>query len=188
MSFPVCNFPELCCPREDQSPSWLTTRADPVKYEALVRRFQSQAEKDAEAQKKGYSRILEGDLMRSEAKIAALKATLTGENGGKGEDSTASQQVDGISLAAVSVDYDNGIEPITKEEGQELWNEYLTERFVRGEDLDFDYSKVDDDENLDAMERQDEQDAWFDDEEAAWASDSGNDARVLHGETGIQDF
>lgn len=163
-------------------------RADPVKYEALVRRFQSQAEKDAEAQKKGYSRILEGDLMRSEAKIAALKATLTGENGRDGGDPTASHQGDGSSLAGIGVDYDNGVEPVTKQEGRELWNEYLTERFVRGEDSDFDYSKVDSDENLDNMERQDQQDAWFDDEEAAWASDSGTDARALHGETGIQDF
>lgn len=163
-------------------------RADPVKYEALIRRFQSQAEKDAEAQKKGYSRILEGDLMRSEAKIAALKASLTGENGVDSEDPTTSRQGDGNNLAAAGADYDNGVEPVTKEEGRELWNEYLTERFVRGEDSDFDYSKVDDDESLDAMERQDEQDAWFDEEEAAWVSDSGNDAKALHGETGVQDF
>lgn len=163
-------------------------RTDPVKYEALIRRFQSQAEKDAEAQKKGYSRILEGDLMRSEAKIAALKASMTRENGVDGEDSTISHQGNGSSLADGGTDYDNGVEPVTKEEGRELWNEYLTERFVRGEDSDFDYSKVDEDENLDAMERQDMQDAWFDDEDAAWASDGGNDAKALRGETGVQDF
>lgn len=163
-------------------------RADPVKYEALVRRFQSQAEKDAEAQKKGYSRILEGDLMRSEAKIAALKASLTGENGVDGEDSTISHRRDGSSLADDGIDNHNGVEPVTKEEGRALWNEYLIERFVRGEDLDFDYSKVDADENLDAMEWQDVQDAWFDDEDAAWASDGGNDAKALRGETGVQDF
>ena len=169
--------------------SQLTSAPDPVKYEALIRHFQTRAEKDAEAQRKGYSRVLEGDLMRGEAKLAALKASLTpAENGTDGEDTAAPRQGDENGSAAGGADYDNGIEPATKEEGRELWNEFLTERFVRGEDPDFDYSKVDDDEGLDTMERQDEQDAWFDNEEPAWASDHEADERMLHGETGIQDF
>ena len=125
--------------------------------------------------------------MRSEAKLAALKATLTGKNGVNGEDSALSRQEEADSSAAAERDYDNGIDPVTKEEGRELWNEFLTERFVRGDDPDFDYSKVDDNEGFDAMERQDEQDAWFDEEEPAWASNDG-DEKMLHGETGIQDF
>lgn len=161
---------------------------DPVKYETLIRHFQSRAEKDAEAQAKGYSRVLEGDLMRSEAKLAALQASLTGVDGVDGGELTASRQGEGDSSAAPGTDYDDDFEPTTKEEGRELWNEFLTERFVRGKDPDFDYSKVDDDESLDAMERQDEQDAWFDEEEPSWASDDGTDAKMLQGETGIQDF
>lgn len=163
-------------------------RLDPVKYETLIRRFQTRAEKDAEAQRKGYSRVLEGDLVRSEAKLAALKATLPVENGAGEEGSAASRQGDGEHLAGAGADYDNGTEPATKEEGRELWNELLTDRFVRGEDPDFDYSGVDDDDGLDAMERQDAQDAWFDDEEPAWASGNENAAEVLSGETGVQDF
>ncbi|KAL2105081.1 hypothetical protein VUR80DRAFT_9052 [Thermomyces stellatus] len=162
--------------------------ANPVKYETLIRHFQSRAEKDAEAQAKGYSRVLEGDLMRSEAKLAALQASLTGVDGVDGGELTASRQGEGDSSAAPGTDYDDDFEPTTKEEGRELWNEFLTERFVRGKDPDFDYSKVDDDESLDAMERQDEQDAWFDEEEPSWASDDGTDAKMLQGETGIQDF
>ena len=170
---------------------------DPVKYETLIRRFQTRDERDAEAQKKGYSRVLEGDLLRSEAKLAALKATLPGEDG-DGEDTAASLQGDGEGPAAplqgdgedpgsVDADDDNG-DPTTKEEGRELWNEILTGRFVRGEDPDFDYSGVDDDEGLDAMERQDAQDAWFDEEDPGWASGDEAVVEVPRGETGVQDY
>lgn len=175
-----------------QSPTtiWLSAHAypDPVKYESLIRHFQTRAEKDAEAQSKGYSRVLEGDLMRSEAKLAALKASLAVVNGEDDEGLAASRQEEGDNPTAAATGYDNDIEPATKEEGRELWNEFLTERFVRGEDPDFDYSKVDDDEGLDAMERQDEQDAWFDEEEPTWASGEEPDAKMLQGETGVQDF
>ena len=162
--------------------------SDPVKYESLIRHFQTRAEKDAEAQSKGYSRVLEGDLMRSEAKLAALKASLTVVSGVDGEDLAARRQEEGGSSTAAGTEHDNDIDPATKEEGRELWNEFLTERFVRGEDPDFDYSKVDNDEGLDAMERQDEQDAWFDEEEPAWASGDETDGKMLQGETGVQDF
>ena len=142
--------------------------------------------------------MLEGDLLRSEAKLAALKATLPGEDDdgedaaashqGDGEDPAASLQGDGEDPAGVDEDDDNDVEPATKEEGRELWNEILTGRFVRGEDADFDYSGVDDDEGLDAMERQDAQDAWFDEEDPGWASGDEADVEVPHGETGVQDF
>lgn len=150
----------------------------------MIRHFQTRAEKDAEAQSKGYSRVLEGDLMRSEAKLAALKASLAVVNGANGE----GLDEEGVGSTAAATDYDNDIDPATKEEGRELWNEFLTERFVRGEDPDFDYAKVDNDEGLDAMERQDEQDAWFDEEEPAWAGGDETDATMLQGETGVQDF
>ncbi|SPO03743.1 uncharacterized protein DNG_06426 [Cephalotrichum gorgonifer] len=165
--------------------------AHPVKYEALIRRFQSQAEKDAEAKTKGYSRVLEGDLMRGEAKIAALIADSTEDAmdvNGEGEAPANSRQDSVNRSAAASADYDNGVDPMTKEEGRELWNEFITDRFVKGEDPDFDYSKVDDDDDLDTMERQDAQDAWFDDEEPTWAVDAVSGAKAPHGETGIQDF
>lgn len=128
--------------------------------------------------------------MRSEAKLAALKATLTVANGVNGEDPGADLQEDGTSstAAVTATDHDNDVDPATREEGRELWNEFLTGRFVRGEDPDFDYSKVDNDDGLDAMERQDEQDAWFDEEDPAWVSGEEPGVKKPQGETGVQDF
>ncbi|KAK3489081.1 coiled-coil domain-containing protein-domain-containing protein [Neurospora hispaniola] len=80
----------------------------------------------------------------------------------------------------------------TREEGLDQWTAFLRERFVRGEDEDFDYRIVDCDDELDTLERREEEEAWFDEEEPDWASD-GSDGeekaeRVLEGETGVQDF
>ncbi len=53
------------------------------------------------------------------------------------------------------------------------------------------------DDELDTLEREDQEEAWFDAEDPDWASDSsrhpddGDRVRVdkmLHGQTGIQDF
>ncbi|TIA06516.1 hypothetical protein D6C83_08701, partial [Aureobasidium pullulans] len=46
--------------------------ADPLLYDRMIRRFQSAAEREADGREKGYSGMLEADLMRSEAKIDAL--------------------------------------------------------------------------------------------------------------------
>lgn len=80
----------------------------------------------------------------------------------------------------------------TREEGLDQWTAFLRERFVRGEDEDFDYRIVDCDDELDTLERREEEEAWFDEEEPDWASDGsdgeGKAERVLEGETGVQDF
>ncbi|KAK3396181.1 coiled-coil domain-containing protein-domain-containing protein [Sordaria brevicollis] len=82
----------------------------------------------------------------------------------------------------------------TREEGQEQWHAFLSERFVRGGDEDFDYAGlVDNDDELDTLERREQEEAWFDEEEPDWASDGdeeggGKVERVLEGETGVQDF
>ncbi|EAA36292.2 hypothetical protein NCU01897 [Neurospora crassa OR74A] len=80
----------------------------------------------------------------------------------------------------------------SREEGLDQWTAFLRERFVRGEDEDFDYRIVDCDDELDTLERREEEEAWFDEEEPDWASD-GSDGeekaeKVLEGETGVQDF
>ncbi|KAI5921779.1 coiled-coil domain-containing protein-domain-containing protein [Camillea tinctor] len=46
--------------------------ADPLLYDALIRRFQSPAEREREGREKGYSRVLEGDLLRGEARLSHL--------------------------------------------------------------------------------------------------------------------
>ncbi|PKS13220.1 hypothetical protein jhhlp_000566 [Lomentospora prolificans] len=170
-------------------------------YEALIRRFQSRAEKDVEAQAKGYSRTLEGDLRRGEAKLAALAAKSAGEPSGVNAEPHVDawmhqQALNGDpALPVPKVGTREDVTPLTKERARGLWDEFLTERFVRGEDPDFDYSTVDNDDELDVLERQDAQDAWFDDEEPSWVNSGGDkvDAHtradtVLEGETGIQDF
>ncbi|OAA63506.1 hypothetical protein SPI_03669 [Niveomyces insectorum RCEF 264] len=74
------------------------------------------------------------------------------------------------------------------------WHAFLRAWFVRGgaRDDGFDYPAVDDDSDYDgAWVRTDAQEAWFDTESPAWASDNdeaGGGARRPTGETGIQDY
>ncbi|KAK3943964.1 putative coiled-coil domain-protein [Diplogelasinospora grovesii] len=165
--------------------------AAPLLYDSLIRRFQSPAEREAEARAKGYARVLEGSLMRGEERLAQLAAQYpVGE--GALHNGTAREQ-----SASLSYDGDN------KEEAHEQWKEYWRDRFIRGDDEDFDYSRVDNDDVYDTLERREEEDAWFDEETPRWASDEqdlaedddingGNGKRqverILEGETGIQDF
>lgn len=51
--------------------------------------------------------------------------------------------------------------PKTREEGRAQWEEYLRDRFIRGEDDDFDYSLVDNNEEYDVFERADREEAWY---------------------------
>ncbi len=82
--------------------------------------------------------------------------------------------------------------PRTREEGRLQWEGFLRDRFVRGEDLDFEYADVDGDEEYDVLEREEREEAWFEAEDPGWVSDSGEGgeqrAAVLLGETGVQDF
>lgn len=78
--------------------------------------------------------------------------------------------------------------PGSKEEGEQAWRWEMTMRFLRGEDDDFDYTVVDENDEYDDWS--DVQDRYFDDEEPEWAVEGGEaDVRSrLQGETGIQDF
>ncbi|KAI1457299.1 coiled-coil domain-containing protein-domain-containing protein [Annulohypoxylon moriforme] len=204
--------------------------ADPLLYDALIRRFQTPAEREKEGRTKGYSRVLEVDLIRGEAKIAQLTSATFAAN-----ITTAPQDPSlGPSAAAAETwipkpasedadafirEYANGTDgfgddgsgsgsgsgaeagikglprrPETKEEGRERWNDFLRRRFVLGRDDDFDYQIADENDDLDVMERREQEDAWFDDEDPGWASDpaenqgGGDGGKTLAGETGIQDF
>lgn len=95
--------------------------------------------------------------------------------------------------------------PRTRAEGRAQWRAFLRDRFVRGEDEDFDYAGlVDGNDEYDELERAEREEAWFDEEEPAWASSAGEEGgedgdgdgggrgkrveRILRGETGVQDF
>lgn len=79
--------------------------------------------------------------------------------------------------------------PPSKEEGEKLWRWEMTLRFMRGEDRDFDYTEVDENDEYDDWDEAQEQ--YFDDEEPEWTveGENGGDINMqLQGETGIQDF
>lgn len=189
--------------------------ADPLLYDALVRRFQTAEEREKEGREKGFSRVLEVDLLRGEAKLSRLAAessqeetssyaharlpssfspssvtaTTASKAASGGADSKHNYQSDGDVLGL-----DDELPPDTQEEGRERWEEFLRTRFILGQDDDFDYVTVDEDDAYDVIERRDEEDAWFNAESPGWIEggdgedSSAKDKKQLEGETGIQDF
>ena len=192
-------------------------QTDPILYDALIRRFQTPAEREKEGREKGYSRVLEVDLLRGEARLTQLGR---GADGGGGGPSEAVPVIDENGAASVAVpapaaqDQDAFIReyaagagttvgpgpipgPESREQGRDRWNDFLRRRFVLGRDEDFDYRPVDENDDYDALERREEEDQWFNDEDPAWAGEEGGGGgggglgahdRKLEGETGIQDF
>lgn len=64
----------------------------------------------------------------------------------------------------------------------------MTLKFLRGEDEDFDYRAVDENEEWDEVERRENEEKWFDEEEPEWVDDEEKAAEGTGGDTGIQDF
>lgn len=175
----------------------LTLPLDPDLYDKLIRQFLTPAEREAEGRSKGWGKTLESSLMRGEARLEEVTST---------SPSGLAHEV-GFSVAELVDD-----KPATKEEGRAAWDEFLRERFVRGGDEDFDYAKVDENEDLDSLEYMDREEAYFDEEEPEWADDTESDdgdagsaaaagdgreteerqrpkrERVLLGQTGVQDY
>ncbi|EEA23951.1 conserved hypothetical protein [Talaromyces marneffei ATCC 18224] len=152
---------------------------DPLLYDRLIRRFQTPAERETEGRTKGFSGILQADLLRSEAKMDALahpdpNAMLSYRRGPNGE--------------IVAEDKDDI--PANKEEGEQRWRWEMEMRFLKGADYDFDYETVDENDEYDDWNE--EQERYFDEEEPEWVFDKeqAGDAQKeeLTGETGIQDF
>ncbi|KAI9749681.1 MAG: hypothetical protein M1815_002322 [Lichina confinis] len=180
----------------DKNPTYYSPSlelADPLLYDRMIRRFQTAEEREADGRQKGYSGVLEADLRRSEAKIAALAdprtSSVTYQRGSNGE-ITAEDPEDA---------------PQDKAEGQQRWHREMTERFLRGDDDDFDYEAVDGNDEWDdrRQEERDAEDRWFTEEEPCFILDeepskpagpersSSEDERAKkapRGETGVQDF
>ncbi|KAJ4355469.1 uncharacterized protein N0V89_003485 [Didymosphaeria variabile] len=152
--------------------------ADPLLYDRLIRRFQTAAEREAEGQRKGFSGQMATDLWRVEAKKEALShpspaSLFTYTRGPQGEIQEA----------------DKDEVPMSKEEGKAWWRDEMTQRFLRGDDEDFDYVKVDgSDKYDDPEEERDIQEAYFDSMESDFDTDGEGKEKILIGETGIQDY
>lgn len=152
--------------------------ADPLLYDRLIRRFQNASEREAEGQRKGFSGVMAADLWRAEAKKEALRqphphSLFTYGRGPNGE----------------ILEEDKDEKPMNKEEGKAWWVDEMTQRFLRGDDDDFDYKKVDaNDRYNDPEEERDIQDAWFESMGSDFDSDGEGKEKVLTGETGVQDY
>ncbi|KAK7916974.1 hypothetical protein PG985_010582 [Apiospora marii] len=180
---------------------------DPLLYDSLIRRFQSAEEREQEGRKKGWSRVLEVDLRRGEAKLAQLSESSSPD---KGQETTAGQpsssQAGTALAAAATAALPVGLEevlpqdeaqangkPESQEEGRQRWDEFIRNRFILGHDEEFDYGPVDGNDAFDELERRDEEEAWFGDEEPSWVggedeATASEDKSRLQGETGLQDF
>ncbi|CAK4031014.1 Hypothetical predicted protein [Lecanosticta acicola] len=149
--------------------------ADPLLYDRLVRRFMSASEREREDRERGYSGILEADLVRSEAKIEALQHP-------DPNSPMAYRRAPNGSIVAVEAEDEKVLD---KEEGWRMWVDYQTQRFLRGEDQNFDYSAVDENDEYDDRAEEDRSrlDQYFAQEDAEYVGEG-----TPKGETGIQDF
>ena len=125
--------------------------------------------------------MLEADLWRSEAKIKALSdpSSVSMMTYRRGEDGhILTEEKDEV--------------PIDKEDGLRRWHEEMELRFLKGEDEDFDYKMVDNNEEYDdrRVEEREEEEKWFEEEEPNWLveCEHGSENKLIQGETGIQDY
>jgi hypothetical protein len=134
---------------------------------------------------KGYSGALEADLIRSEARLEAA------QNHDLEDNMVYRQTSDGEIRAGTREE-----SSATKEESFVLWQREMEARFVRGDDSEFDYKTVDENEGYDdhALERQEAEDKYFDEEDPEYVIGDDGARRTksqegrLQGETGVQDF
>lgn len=135
--------------------------ADPLLYDRLIRQYLTPAEREAQGRARGWSGVLEADLTRAEAKVAALAA-----NG----NTNIEARVETTSGEVVS----------SREEGEALWRETMTLRFLGGGDEDADYKAIDESEEWDdhETERREVEEKWFDAETPS----------EVTGDTGVQDY
>ncbi|KAI7081350.1 hypothetical protein KC356_g9170 [Hortaea werneckii] len=180
--------------------------ADPLAYDRLIRQFQTAEEREQEGRQRGYTGKLEADLIRSEAKLEALRhqheqrgsgnpgteqhtSRSAGSSSSSNGDSSSHPQMiyhrapDG---SIISVEADAEDRAANREEGVQRWREMMSLRFLRGADREFDYAGlVDGEEGYDDLEEERRQglEDWLDREEAEFVGDGSP-----RGETGIQDF
>lgn len=149
---------------------------DPLLYDRLIRRFQTAAERESEGRLRGYSGILEANLVRSEAKLEALdhpdpNNPLIYRRAGDG--------------SITAVEQDESDRPSNKDEGWSKWEEIMGLRFVRGDDADFDYATVDENDEYDHRDDEDRSrlEEYLNEENEEFLGEG-----TPTGQTGVQDF
>lgn len=119
---------------------------------------------------------METDLVRSEAKLEAL------QHPDPNSPMVYKRAQDG---SIVGVEADEEFRPRTKEDAWAMWTDVMEQRFLRGDDRDFDYADVDLNEEYDdrAEEDRSQLEDYVDKEDAQFLGDG-----QPTGETGVQDF
>lgn len=150
---------------------------DTLLYDRLVRRHQTAAEREQQGRERDYASKLEADLVRSEAKLEAV------HHPDPNSPVVYSRQANG-EIIGIDQDQSFGEEP-SKDYDWERWVDVMGQRFLRGEDGDFDYRAVD--QNDDYDDRDEEARAglerYLEGEEESFVGDGRPS-----GETGVQDF
>ena len=142
----------------------------------MIRQFQSTNERENEGRKKGFSGTLEADLQRAEAKTEALahpdpRSPLVYQRNAEG--------------SIVGVEQMEEDRPKNEEEGQARWRDAMEQRFLRGEDVEFPYQTVDNNEEYNdwGEETRRKQDEYFDEQEEEYVGEGRQE-----GQTGVQDY
>ncbi|KAK3717616.1 hypothetical protein LTR37_005683 [Vermiconidia calcicola] len=150
--------------------------ADPLLYDRLIRRFQTASERENEGRERGYSGVLEANLVRSEAKLEAL------QHPDPNSPMVYSRAVDG---SITGVEQDDDDRAVGRKDGWEKWKSVMGLRFIRGDDADFEYAEVDEDEGLDdrVEEERTKLEEYLDAEEESFVGEGSPS-----GQTGVQDY
>ncbi|GIZ45539.1 hypothetical protein CKM354_000870100 [Cercospora kikuchii] len=198
----------------DLHPSYFTSSdlelADPILYDRLVRQHLSAQERETQGRERGFTGVLEADLMRSEAKLNALavkreeKEKEDERRKGRELERVRRQREEVVRMGRVEGECGDGVDGESEEEGEDdeyegldrdaawsLWKDIMTQRFLAGEDGDFEYGVlVDGNEELDDWEEEErgKLEEWLEKEEEEFLPGGDGERRELKGETGVQDF
>jgi len=129
--------------------------------------------------------VMEADIYRSEAKLAALKQTEEAQG-------SSNNSLPFISYARGDdgevLPEDPDEVPKSKADGFDRWVFEMTIRFLKGDDPDINYKEIDENDELDIIELREEEERYFEDEEPEWVGEDAQEGETIGGETGIQDF
>ena len=164
----------------------LTFPPEPFLYDRLIRQFQSPEERQAAALQNAPSDAIQVRLLRGES---GARAHVESGHAPRRLGSPTQEPDPGASTDR-NVLLRCGLEqPENKEEGMQIWRREMTERFLRGEDCEFDYAKVDTNDEWDDREEEQrrEEERYFNEESPEWLVENCEEG-ILKDETGVQDF